>query len=207
MLQRSNFTRIIAEFSEFSCERGCPMLSWMQRSPYARSIAQGPYHLLRPFPEKRVRRLASGKEELPGDFPDYCVFVTRHSLLAFTTSLTDVSSEFHAFFAKVNYCFAVDRMMRSFLAWGMPGTASLPLGTLPPWFQTVAPPPRKPEPYFAAQRLLPLSSSAGPRQIQVTPQDAGQTLGAAYAAMMEFSAACLNVAPAAMGAWRASAAA
>ena len=79
-------------------------------------------HLLHPFPVQRsAGALSPGK--LPDDFPDYLVFVTRHSLLAFTTSLTDISGEVHSFFVKLNYAFAMDRMMRSFMLWRMPGAA------------------------------------------------------------------------------------
>jgi hypothetical protein len=142
---------------------------------------------------------------LPDDFPDYCVFVTRHSLLAFTTSLTDVSSDVHAFFVKLNFALAMDRMMRSFMLWGMPGAAaaSTPLTVLQSWFPAVSPTP-KALPYFANLQLpapIPLHSASAPAH------DASKDLATAYAAMMAFSTACLNAGPAAMNAWRASAAA
>jgi hypothetical protein len=185
-----------------------PMLNWMQSSPYANSVVQGPYHLMRPFPERRALRRVRAEEKLPGDLPDYCLFVTRHALLAFTTSLMDVSSEAHDFFAKLNYCFALDRMMRSFMAWGMPTPASsAPLTMLQPWFAAAVPLVNAAPSYFGSQQVLPPRTSKAPEPILVTPQDANQVIGAAYAALMVFSAACLNAAPAAMDAWGARAAA
>jgi hypothetical protein len=182
------------------------MLSWMQRSPSANMGVQGSYHLLRPFSDSRALGWSRAKDKLPGDFPDYCVFVTRHSLLAFTTSLTTVSTEAHTFFSQLNYCLALDRMMRTFMAWGMPGAAqSAPFVMMQPWMKAAMPLPSLP--YFSAPQLLPQPSFAVPQPIQVQPQeDAGQTIGAAYTAMMAFSAACFNAAPAAMDAWSAGAA-
>jgi hypothetical protein len=144
---------------------------------------------------------------MPDDFPDYCVFVTRHSLLAFTTSLTNISSDAHTFFVKLNYAFAMERMMRTFMLLGMPGAAaaSTPLTVLQSWFPAVSP-MSKASPLFGAQQLQPMPSL--PVQSRyATPQDAGQSVATAYSAMMAFSAACLNAAPAAMDAWRLSAAA
>ena len=167
----------------------------------------GPYHLLHPFPDRPVRRRVVGAQhKLPDDLPDYVVFVTRHSLLAFTTSLTDISGEVHSFFAKLNYAFAIDRMMRSFLSWGMPGVAkaSEPLAVLQSWFPAANPAPKL-IPYFGGQQSLPRASAPPEQQCRDAMQDMGQSLTTAYSAMMGFSAACFNAAPAAMDAWRANA--
>jgi hypothetical protein len=181
------------------------MLSWMQRSPSAISAVCGPYHLLRPFPDWLPLRRSNARDTLPGDFPDYFVFVTRHSLLAFTTSLENVSTEVHTFFTQLSYCLALDRMMRTFMAWGMPGVApSAPFAMMQPWLTAATRSPNLS--YFTAPQLLPPARSMAPRPINVRPQDAGETIGAVYTAMMAFSAACFHAAPAAMDAWGASAA-
>ena len=180
----------------------------MQPKSYARAIVPGSYHLLHPFPERVMRRhTVSAADRLPDDFPDYCVFVTRHSLLAFTNSLTDMSSDAHTFFVRLNYAFAMDRMMRSFMPWAMPGAAAAttPLAMLQSWFPPASPAPM-PLAYFGAQQLVPSMPSLPAKQNYATPQDAGQSVATAYAGMMAFSAACLNAAPAAMDAWRLSAA-
>ena len=104
------------------------MMSWMQGKSYADPYLPGHYHLMHPFSERRSPwGSVRAAEKLPDDFPDYCVYVTRHSLLALTTSLTDASSEAHSFFVKLNYALAMDRLMRSFMLWGLPGAASAPL--------------------------------------------------------------------------------
>jgi hypothetical protein len=184
-------------------------MSWMQGKSYADACLPGRYHLLHPFLEKRSPwRAVRAPEKLPDDFPEYCVFVTRHSLLALTTSLTDVSSEVHSFFAKLNYAFAMDRLMRSFMFWGMSGasTASTPLTVLQSWFP--APQPEtKPSAWFGGQMLLPPASPNSVQPSRALPTDASQNVATAYAAMMAFSTACLNAGPATMDAWRTSAAA
>lgn len=175
----------------------------MQGKPYTNAIVPGPYHLLHPFPETlALRRGVRAKDNLPDDFPDYLVFVTRHSLLAFTTSLTDISSDAHTFFVRLNYAYAMERMMRSFMIWGMPGAAAAltPLTALQSWFQTAIPAPKQ-LPYFGGQQLLPQIPPYAAQQ-HAAQQDASQSVATAYAAMMTFSAACLNAAPAAMDAWR-----
>jgi len=187
-------------FSNFDMSGAAAMISWMQGNTYAQACVPGPYHLLHPFLDQRVRRRAvPAQGNLPDDLPDYLVFVTRHSLLAFTTSLTDVSGEIHTFFAKLNYAFALDRMMRSFMLWGMPGAAkaSEPLAVLQSWFP--ANPAPKLIPYFSGQQALPTPQSLRPTNVS---QDVGESVATAYAAMMGFSAACFNAAPAAMDAWR-----
>lgn len=180
------------------------MMNWMQGKPYASAIVPGPYHLLHPFPNASAPRRPV-RDALPDDFPDYCVFVTKHSLLAFTTSLTDISTDTHGFFVRLNYAFAMERMMRTFMEWGMPGAtaASTPIMALQSWFPSASPAP-KPLPYFAAQQPRPaIPALAGP-QASAAPQDIGQSATTAYNAMMAFSTACLNAAPAAMDAWRLS---
>jgi hypothetical protein len=181
------------------------MMSWMQGKSYANACVPGPYHLLHPFPEKLSPwRRVRAQEKLPDELPDYFVFVTRHSLLAFTTSLTDISSEVHTFFVKLNYAFAMERMMRSFMLWGMPGAAtSTPLTVLQSWFPAALP-ETKLLPYFGGQQLLAPIRPHPAQQSYATPQDASQDIATAYAAMMAFSTACLNAAPAAMDAWRTS---
>ena len=181
------------------------MMSWMQRKPYASPIVSGPYHLLHPFPMKSAPRRQAARDKLPGDFPDYCVFVTKHSLLAFTTSLTDVSTEAHSYFVQLNYAFAMERMMRTFAPWAMPGmpAPSAPMAVLQSWFPAVKPAP-KALPYFAAQRSHPLMPSIAAPQTYTTPQDVGQSATSAYNAMMAFSTAWAKAAPAAMDAWRLS---
>jgi hypothetical protein len=182
------------------------MMSWMQGKPYAKAIVPGPYHLLHPFPEKLApRRAVRDQGKLPDDFPDYLVYVTRHSLLAFTTSLTDISTDAHSHFVRLNYAFAMDRVMRSFMHWAMPGaaTASAPLSALQSWFPAAKPEPTL-LPFFGGQLLSPTRPSLPAQQHYAAPQDAGQSVATAYAAMMAFSTACLNAAPAAMDAWRVS---
>jgi hypothetical protein len=209
MLQRSKYRRMLRELPNSNASSAAAMMSWMQPKSYARAIVPGPYHLLHPFPERLApRRSVRAAETMPDDFPDYCVFVTRHSLLAFTTSLTNISSDAHTFFVKLNYAFAMERMMRTFMLLGMPGAAvaSTPLTVLQSWFRAVGP-VQMASPHFGAQ---PLSQPMLPLPAQsryATPQDAGQSVATAYSAMMAFSAACLNAAPAAMDAWRLSAAA
>jgi hypothetical protein len=185
------------------------MMSWMLGKSYAGACIPGGYHLLHPVSERGSPwRSVRAPEKLPDDFPDYCVFVTRNSLLALTTSLTDVSSEAHTFFVKLNYTFAMDRLLRSFMLWGMPGTsaASTPLTVLQSWF-----PPAKPETtlnaWFDGQMLLPPASPRAVQPSRALPQDASQNVATAYAAMMAFATACLNAGPATMDAWRTSAAA
>lgn len=185
------------------------MMSWMQAKSYASAIMPGRYHLLHPFPERLApRRAVRAQDRLPDDFPDYLVFVTRHSLLAFTTSLTDISSDAHTFFVRLNYAFAMERMMRTFMLWSMPGAAaaSTPLSVLQSWFPAVSPAPKL-LPYFGVQQWPQPIPSLPAQQHYATPQNAGQSVATAYAAMMAFSAACLNAAPAAMDAWRTSVAA
>ena len=206
MLQRSKCRRMLGEFPNSNASGIAAMMSWMQPKSYARAIVPGPYHLLHPFPERLTpRRSVRAAERMPDDFPDYCVFVTRHSLLAFTTSLTNISSDAHTFFVKLNYAFAMERMMRTFMLLGMPGAAATPLTVLQSWFPAVSP-TSKASPHFGAQQL-PQPMLPFPAQSRyATPQDAGQSVATAYSAMMAFSAACLNAAPAAMDAWRLSAA-
>jgi hypothetical protein len=194
---------------EFHASGAAAMMNWNPGKSFANAYAPGPYHLLHPFPERIApRRSVRAQEKLPDDFPAYLVFVTKHSLLAFTTSLTDVSSDAHSFFVKVNYAFAMERMMRTFMMWAMPGAAAAPtpLNALQSWFSAASPVPQQ-SPYFDARQLQQLLSPPPAPQHRVTPQDAGQSVAAAYTAMMAFSAACLNAAPAAMDAWRLSAAA
>lgn len=177
------------------------MLNWMQSSPYANEVLPGPYHLMRPFPERHSLRRVRGDQKLPDDLPDYCLFVTRHALLAFTTSLTDVSSEVHDFFAKLNYCFALDRMMRGFAAWGMPASInSAPTAMMQAWFTTAVPLPNRTLSYLGTQQTLPPRTSRAPEPIVMTTQEAHQVIGAVYSALMVFAAACLQAAPSTMDA-------
>jgi hypothetical protein len=208
MLHCSNIGRKVCAFPD-SLRAGTAMIGWMQPKSYARAIVPGPYHLLYPFPEKPSgRRFARAAGRMPDDFSDYCVFVTRHSLMAFTTSLTDISSDAHTFFVKLNYAFAAERMMRSFMLWGMPGAAAAtltPLNVLDSWFPSFKP-AQKLLPSFAGQQFLPSTPTLPPKQLYATAQDAGQNVATAYSALMAFSTACLNAAPAAMDAWRLKAA-
>ena len=181
------------------------MLSWMSGKPYTNV---GPYHLMHPFPgTPALRRTAPVKDTLPDDFPDYMVYVTRHSLLALTTSLTDASTDAHSFFVTLNFALSVDRMMRSFMQWGMPGSAaaSAPFNAMQSWFPAAILAPKQPE-YFVAARAPRQVPSLPAPQHYATPQDAGQSVATAYAALMAFSAACINVSPPAMDARRMSAA-
>jgi hypothetical protein len=134
------------------------------------------------------------------------VYVTRHSLLALTMSLTDASTDAHSFFVKLNFALSVDRMMRSFMQWGIPGSAaaSAPLNVMQSWFPAAVTAPKKPE-YFVAARAPHQVPSLPAPQYYATPQDAGQGVATAYAALMAFSAACIKAAPPAMDAWRMSA--
>ena len=198
---------MLGVFPNFNASGSAAMMSWMQPKSYARAIMPGPYHLLHPFPERLGhRRPVRAAEKMPDDFSDYCVFVTRHSLLAFTTSLTDISSDAHTFFVKLNYALAMERMMSTFMLWGMPGAAAAPtpFTAMQAWFPAMNAAP-KPLPYFGAQQLLPAPPSFPAQHRANAPQDAGQSVAAAYSAMMAFSAACVNAAPAAMDAWRVSA--
>jgi hypothetical protein len=185
------------------------MMSWMQGKSYADACLSGRYHLLHPFSERHSPwRSVRATEKLPDDFPDYCVFVTRHSLLALTASLADVSGEAHSFFVRLNYAFAMDRLMRGFMFWAMPGTpaASTPLTVLQSWFPA-ARPETKLNAWSSGQMLLPPASPHPVQPSRALPQDASQNVATAYAAMMAFSTACLNAGPAAMDAWRTSTAA
>lgn len=183
------------------------MMSWMQRAPYTNAMMPQSLNLLHPFPIKSAPTRSSARDKLPDDLPDYCVYVTKHSLLAFTTSLTDVSTEAHSYFVKLNYAFAMERVMRSFMQWGGVGIAapSTPMTALQSWFAAANPAP-KPVPYFVPQRShLPRPSTAAPETYAAASQNASQSVTGAFNAMMAFSTACLNAAPVAMDAWRLSA--
>ncbi len=142
---------------------------------------------------------------MPDDFPAYVIFVTQHSLLAFTTSLTDISSDMHDFFVRLNYGFAVDRVMRSFVLWGMPHpAAAAPLGVFQSWLAPASQ-SQKQLSYFGGRSFdLPVPPYAA-RQRHPTPQDSGDIVAAIFAGMQSLSDACLKAAPAAMDAWRISA--
>ncbi len=181
------------------------MLSWMSGKPYTNA---GPFHLMHPFPGMpALRRATPVKEPLPDDLPDYMVYITRHSLLALTTSLNDASTDAHSFFVKLNFALSVDRMMRSFMQWGMPGSAAAPtpFNAMQSWFPAAIPAPKQPEYFVAASAPRPAPSLPAP-QHYATSQDASQSVATAYAALMDFSAACIKAAPPAMDAWRMSAA-
>ena len=183
------------------------MMSWMSGKPGTNAIVPGSYHLLQPFPGTHARRRAvRANDTLPDDFPDYLVFVTQHSLLAFTTSLTDVSSDAHSFFVKLNFALSMDRMMRTFLPWGMAGSGSTstPLSMVQSWFPGAKPVPKQSQ-YFVARKAPQSVQSLPAPQPYANAANASQGAATAYGAMLDFSAACFSAAPAAMDAWRVSA--
>jgi hypothetical protein len=172
------------------------MMSWMSGYPSAYSKA-GPYHLLTPFPATNMRRLMGRrKEPLPDQLPDYMLFVTKNSLVALTDSLADASIEAHCFFARLNYTLAMDRMVRGFMAWTVPGAMA-----------------QQSNPY-ALQSWIPSVPNAGPRPISFAGMmphrdngaakaaDATQSVATACAALLSIPAAFINAAPAIMEAWR-----
>ena len=208
MLQCSKFECMVCVFLNSNVIGAAAMLSWMSGKSYSSAIVPGPYHLMHPFPERFApRRSTQAKETLPDDFPDYMVYVTRHSLLALTTSLTDASTDAHSFFVKLNFALSVDRMMRSFMQWGMlaSAAASAPVDMMQSWFPAAIPAPKQSEYFVAAQAPHRVPSPPAP-QHYATPQDAGQGVATAYAALIAFSAACIKASPPAMDAWRMSAA-
>lgn len=183
------------------------MMSWMQSTPCTNALMPQSYHLLHPFAVKSAPRRSSVCDKLPDDLPGYCVYVTKHSLLAFTTSLSDVSTQAHSYFVKLNYAFAMERVARSFMQWGMLGipAPTTPMTAFQAWFLEAKPAPKALS-YFAPQRShLPRPSIAGPQTYAAASQNAGQSVTSAFDAMMAFSTACLNAAPAAMDVWSLSA--
>lgn len=208
MLRCSKFGCMVCVFPNSNVIGAAAMLSWMSGKSYSNAIVPGPYHFMHPFPERFApRRSTQAKETLPDGFPEYMVYVTRHSLLALTTSLTDASTDAHSFFVKLNFALSVERMTRSFMQWGMPASAaaSAPLDMIQSWFPAAIPAPKQPEYFVAAQAPHRVPPPPAPQHHAET-LDAGQGVGAAYAALMAFSAACIKAAAPAAEARRMSAA-
>ncbi|WP_088348449.1 MULTISPECIES: hypothetical protein [Rhodomicrobium] len=186
------------------------MLNWTPATTYGvQPFAAGPFHLLMPYGGAAPRKSRpAAKEPLPGDFPDYLTFVTRQSLLAFTTSLTKISSDVHLFFVRLNNILMFDRMMRSMMSWGMPGAAQAGFGLAQPWLTPA------PQPQPQAQHMLSFWGAV-PAEVKALPApqpdyaaQATQQLALAqasfpvFAAMMAVPAAFMSCAPAMMDAWR-----
>jgi hypothetical protein len=186
-------------------------------SVFPQAKLAGPFHLLVPFPSapEPSRRIAA--EPLPDDLPDYMVYVTRHALLAGTTSLTKASTETHSFLVKLCQYLAFERFMRSVAAWWTPAASPFYMGALQPWPMATAPDPTRlpfwgastmPAPSLPARSLSASSKPAARPAVQPSTGAASPgfpnvaTDSPAYAAMMLVPALCLAFTPAVLDAWR-----
>jgi len=144
-------------------------------------------------------------EALPKDLPDYCVYMTRQSLLCSTTTLSRVSTEMHDFFLQLRYMLAFDRFMRSFFPW-MPSSASM-------WRSATMMPQALPAPqqcallpFYGANPLMQLPSPQPqlPHPSAFAPFGGSATyMPSPQAAMLSATAAFVAVVtPAVMDAWR-----
>ncbi len=84
---------------------------------FGRCLAD-PFHILAPF---TPAALDGGREDttgsLPDDLADYLVYVTRNALLAGTKTLSRAWTEIYKFFLQLSYLLALERLMRSMMAW------------------------------------------------------------------------------------------
>lgn len=179
---------------------GIQMMNWAanQYFDFPRKVP-GPYHLLTPHPIFQPRRRTVTEARLPDDLPGYLVYVTRNALLGATTSLTKASGDAHSFFSNLNQMLMFERMMRTFLSWGVPSATASGFAMPQPWLLS-APQPQLLS-FWGTNPALPIAQS-------YRGNDATQSLALAqtsfpvFAAMMAVPASFLALVPTAMDAWR-----
>jgi hypothetical protein len=163
-----------------------------------------PLRMMTPYYIAPIRQQPAVREEpLPGDLPEYIVYVTRNALLSVTSSLTKVFGDTHEALARINHMLAFERFMRAAVAWHTP---ILPAAFSP--FQLWQPPAPKQQmvpllAYWGAPSLPALpkpeiyKKASKPAQTEPMPQ-----MPPAMAAMMAVPMAFLTLAPMVMDAWR-----